>query len=58
MIYLASPYPHEIARCDREIAAMWNGDGFEGDNRTWLWLLGWADWETEKRLIEQEIERA
>lgn len=45
----------ELARCDREIAALHAyGESLGDECPLWLSAMGHADWLAEKHLIEQE----
>lgn len=46
------PITPQMVRVDQEIAACEQGE--YGDGLLWLYLLGWADWQTEKELLRQE----
>lgn len=43
----------ELKRCDAEIARCWNHECKPGE--AWGVLLGWADWNVERMLIEEQI---
>jgi hypothetical protein len=44
-----------LARCDREIAAMY---AREDGSPAWLTTLGITDWEAEKRILQEMIHEA
>ena len=44
----------ELTRIEREIAACERA--FYGDGPLWIYLLGSADWQIEKRMLLQQIE--
>ena len=45
-------YQEEVARCDAEIAKCENA--WAGDAELWLYLMGWADWKTERMLVKRD----